>query len=479
MLGGTIASSDVSGTITLGQQSFVKDFLLEYSADNEYFFPDLEIYSSEDATPEMYREALKEIVIESRKTKFDGILITHGTDTCAIFAQLAYRVLSILGIPFVITGAIKSPDKDPEESAYNLLFAIGCIEKGTSGVVFRNSDRIPSLYKAYAITSPDLDGIYKECKDCVEPEIKDRIDFLTRDKLPRVLVIPAFPGAVIPEDGFDRVKLAEILRGTQLLGLADMQLCAIGKDEFEQCLASDWAYSFVSNFSDYNEFEEHGFGFVIKHGGSIVSGTSTYCYYSRGVEVEVSTAPQYRMKGLARITAARFIAECIDRGLAPNWDARNMASVKIARKLGFALHDTYTAYEFRTPQELSMLPKDKFDSEAVKRLSGLDDEQIEPIVPQLLEWIQDMNWPVAQLVCELLNEHYSVVEPQLYELLKPGQTDDIWKYNIIKYLIGGRCGRPNDERLMTEIMRIAQHPTDSEKAELVDQAAKEFLKDPA
>lgn len=207
MLGGTIASSDVSGTITLGQQSFVKDFLLEYSADNEYFFPDLEIYSSEDATPEMYREALKEIVIESRKTKFDGILITHGTDTCAIFAQLAYRVLSILGIPFVITGAIKSPDKDPEESAYNLLFAIGCIEKGTSGVVFRNSDRIPCLYKAYAITSPDLDGIYKECKDCVEPEIKDRIDFLTRDKLPRVLVIPAFPGAVIPEDGFDRVLL--------------------------------------------------------------------------------------------------------------------------------------------------------------------------------------------------------------------------------------------------------------------------------
>ena len=280
-----------------------------------------------------------------------------------------------------------------------------------------------------------------------------------------------------PQGGFDREKLAEILKGTQLFRLADMQLCAIGKEEFEQCLASDWAYSFVSNFSDYNEFEEHGFGFVVKHGGSIVSGTSTYCYYSRGVEVEVSTAPQYRMKGLARITAARFIVECIDRGLAPNWDARNMASVKIARKLGFALHDTYTAYEYKSPDAQTLLPVDKFDSEAVKRLSGLDDEQIEPIVPKLLEWIQDMNWPVAQLVCELLNEHYSVVEPQLYELLKPGQTDDIWKYNIIKYLIGGRYGCPDDERLMTEIMRIAQHPTDSEKAELVDEAAKEILKD--
>lgn len=149
-----------------------------------------------------------------------------------------------------------------------------------------------------------------------------------------------------PENGFDRAALEKILDGLEQPELAGFELCGIGESEYAECLASDWAYSFVSNFSDFSEFKAHGFGFVIKHLGKIVSGTSTYCYYSRGVEVEVSTAPEYRMRGLARLTAARFIAECTDRGLAPNWDARNMASVSIAKKLGFALHDAYTAYEF-------------------------------------------------------------------------------------------------------------------------------------
>jgi hypothetical protein len=232
----------------------------------------------------------------------------------------------------------------------------------------------------------------------------------------------------------------------------------------------------VSNFSDYKEFEKHGFGFVIKHMGRIVSGTSTYCYYSKGVEVEVSTHPEYRMRGLARVTAAKFIKECISRDLAPNWDARNLASVSIAKKLGFALHDTYTAYEFKTGSCEARLPKDKHDTAAVEALSRLDSEQIEPLIPQLAEWIQDMNHPIAIPVAELLAQHYSLVEPYLPDLLKADNTDGIWKYNIIKYLLGMRRGSAISERVMSELVRICDHPTDSEKAELADEAAKEFLK---
>lgn len=146
--------------------------------------------------------------------------------------------------------------------------------------------------------------------------------------------------------GFDRAALRAV---TDRLGEPQYEgykLCSIGEQEYHECLGSDWADSFVSNFSDYCEFAAHGFGFVIKHSGKIVSGTSTYCYYSKGVEVEVSTAPEHRLKGLAKITSARFIAECLDRGLLPNWDARNLASVSIAEKVGFELKDTYTAYEF-------------------------------------------------------------------------------------------------------------------------------------
>ena len=147
--------------------------------------------------------------------------------------------------------------------------------------------------------------------------------------------------------GFDTKSLADLADKINCPQLEGYTLCGVGESEYRECLGSDWAYSFVSNFLDYEQFRRHGFGFVVKHGGRVVSGTSTKKKKKKGVEVEVSTSPEHRSKGLAGITAARFILECIHRQLAPNWDARNMVSVSIAKKLGFELHDTYTAYEFK------------------------------------------------------------------------------------------------------------------------------------
>ena len=219
MLGGTISSSLSDGPVKLGAPSFVQDFLLEYSSENEYVFPEFDRYSSENATAEDYRKALKQIIDEASGSRYDGILITHGTDTCAFFAQLAYRVLSPLIIPFVITGSLRSPDADPEEAGYNLLFAVNCLEKGKSGVAFRNFDRIPKLYRASHIVSPDINGIYTEYRDCSSLEIKDHSDFFSKERLPKILVIPATPDPVIPEEGFDRVLICCNHSGTAPVAL--------------------------------------------------------------------------------------------------------------------------------------------------------------------------------------------------------------------------------------------------------------------
>ena len=124
MLGGTISSYKVSGTVKLGTPSFARDYLLENFPSHGFIFPEFKTYSSEDATSELYRGALKQIITEAGRADFDGILITHGTDTCAFFAQLAARVLAGLNIPFVITGAMRPPDVDPDEAAGNLAFAV-------------------------------------------------------------------------------------------------------------------------------------------------------------------------------------------------------------------------------------------------------------------------------------------------------------------------------------------------------------------
>ena len=218
MLGGTISSYDSMGTVKLGEPSFARSFLLEKYPSHEFIFPGFTTYSSENATPYLYRDALKKIANEAQG--FDGILITHGTDTCAFFAQLAARVLGALDIPFVITGSMKPPDKDPDEASGNLAHAVRCLEEGRSGVVFRNKEGIEQLYSAHLIMSPDINGIYSEYKEGTIPEKRDYTEFLNKEKLPKILVIPAFPGRVIPEDGFDRVLICCNHSGTAFAGLS-------------------------------------------------------------------------------------------------------------------------------------------------------------------------------------------------------------------------------------------------------------------
>lgn len=220
MLGGTISSYDLKGTIKLGEPSFARSVLLEKYPSHEFSFPEFKTYSSEDATPYLYRDALKKIV--SEVPGFDGILITHGTDTCAFFAQLAARILGSLDIPFVITGSMRSPDKDPDEASGNLTYAVRCLEEGRSGVVFKNGRGDQQLYKAHLIMSPDINGIYSEYSEGTLPEIRDYTEFLNKKELPKILVIPAVPGSVIPEDGFDRVLICCNHSGTASAGLAPM-----------------------------------------------------------------------------------------------------------------------------------------------------------------------------------------------------------------------------------------------------------------
>ena len=220
MLGGTISSYDSKGTVKLGEPSFARSVLLEKYPSHEFVFPEFKTYSSEDATPYLYRDALKKIVSEA--PGFDGILITHGTDTCAFFAQLAARILGSLDIPFVITGSLRSPDKDPDEALGNLTYAVRCLEEGRSGVVFKNGRGDQQLYKAHLIMSPDINGIYSEYSEGTLPEIRDYTEFLNKKELPKILVIPAVPGSVIPEDGFDRVLICCNHSGTASAGLAPM-----------------------------------------------------------------------------------------------------------------------------------------------------------------------------------------------------------------------------------------------------------------
>ena len=120
------------------------------------------------------------------------------------------------------------------------------------------------------------------------------------------------------------------------------------------------------------------------------------------------------------------------------------------------------------------VPKNKFDTFGIPLLNQMSDAEILPAIPRLLEWIQDMNWPVAAEVVSLLAKHQSITEPELVRILHPDEKDSIWKYWIIAELLP-RFEKPLSEELLAAVRRIAEHPNRDESLEEADLMAREYL----
>ncbi len=119
-----------------------------------------------------------------------------------------------------------------------------------------------------------------------------------------------------------------------------------------------------------------------------------------------------------------------------------------------------------------LLPRHKHDHDRVEMIKKMDRDKILPLLPNLLEWIQDMNWPVAPSVLELLLTFPKEIVPHVRDVLS--SDDDNWKWFILHFLI---IKLPVESRVQFReyLTRVAETPTDNELAEELDEIAKEIL----
>ena len=82
----------------------------------------------------------------------------------------------------------------------------------------------------------------------------------------------------------------------------------------------------------------------------------------------------------------------------------------------------------------ALVPKDKCDCSHIEELKRLSASEIEPILPRLLAWIQDINWPVAADLLPVLAQRQTALLPLIREILRAEETDDVWKYWILTSL---------------------------------------------
>ncbi len=121
----------------------------------------------------------------------------------------------------------------------------------------------------------------------------------------------------------------------------------------------------------------------------------------------------------------------------------------------------------------TLIPKDKSDCSSIPTLKVIDITMVNPILGELLEWIQDMNWPVAKELWEILPRFHKGLIPHIKAVLN--SDDDIWKC----YTLSLVRNFPIDtiQELSIEIKRIAKNPTVGEILEETNVFALEIIKE--
>ncbi|MED4544396.1 DUF5071 domain-containing protein [Lysinibacillus sphaericus] len=118
------------------------------------------------------------------------------------------------------------------------------------------------------------------------------------------------------------------------------------------------------------------------------------------------------------------------------------------------------------------LPLNIYDVDKVEKLKKLDRNVLEPLLPDLLEYTQDMNWPVASGVVEILLTFPKEIVSHVQAILS--SNDDNWKWFILHFLV---IKLPVESQVQFKqyLIRVAQTPTQNEIAEELDEIAKEIV----
>ncbi|PCM43216.1 DUF5071 domain-containing protein [Marinobacter sp. ANT_B65] len=133
---------------------------------------------------------------------------------------------------------------------------------------------------------------------------------------------------------------------------------------------------------------------------------------------------------------------------------------------GFSTGSLYGIYTMR------LVPVDKFDDEACENMMAASNEDLVPYIDDLLECLQDLNWPIAGPVSERLSTlGVELVKPVLDVL---NSDDDVWKYWIVSHFLY-QVEKEVFQLCRFKLNSIKLHPTKGEVEEEVHDVVCELL----
>lgn len=105
----------------------------------------------------------------------------------------------------------------------------------------------------------------------------------------------------------------------------------------------------LSEFGSPERFAAEGIGYYLSDSDVITGVAYSSLICSRGVEVSIFVAPDFRRQGVALALACALLLECLEKSLHPNWDAANPESCRLAEKLGYIFAGEYQEHYIKPP----------------------------------------------------------------------------------------------------------------------------------
>lgn len=127
--------------------------------------------------------------------------------------------------------------------------------------------------------------------------------------------------------------------------------------------------------------------------------------------------------------------------------------------------------EYSLPEIAHLLPVDKHDLPRAEAIVALGYPAVDALLPELIAWVQDINWPVANVLIPFLASIGEPLAPHLRMIFE--SEDHVWKYWVLDKLVAP------SPRLAVAVepylLRMASDPSPGESDEGVDEIARRIL----
>lgn len=114
------------------------------------------------------------------------------------------------------------------------------------------------------------------------------------------------------------------------------------------------------------------------------------------------------------------------------------------------------------PRSLAeLVPEAKDETDKAKKLVALGYPAVAPVLAEILEWVEDANWPVAKVFLPFLARIGAPLVPSVRYVLQ--SQDEQWKRVVLEHIVGESGDLAH--RLSVDLLRLIDAPTAAEQAE--------------